>query len=265
MSRVICIYGPNFTGKSSFAGSGDGRKFYAEMDPGSFSRANFRNPDLFDLHKYHAPLTSLLDMGKISVGAGGGTAPAPVHRLRDWKELFWKFVTDYLAALDQDYSDFVWDTGTKLWLLVHNAFQQEVQEATGNAQARLDALKYTEPNSRMDQLIEASRIKEKNLIIVAHQGEVYQKNEPTGIPKADGYKEVENIADVTLRFSLQGKKPVATVTKAGAGGLELIDMQIHEPTLPGVMKLLDAAEAIRRKGLGMPATPDEVIALGSRL
>ena len=252
MSRVYLIFGGSSTGKSTFAGSGKGRKWYAELDPGSFERTGLPTDD-FDLHYYYPPLSSLLERGKLS---GAGVS----RTLHGWDELFWQFVDDYLKAMKEDYSDYVIDTGTKLWLLCRNAFFQRVQdEKNEKERERLSRLEYQEPNGHMDAIVDAAKIAGKNLIFVAHEGELYNKGEPTGKMKPDGYKELANMADATLQFYLRNKKPVARVFKAGAGGLELLDMEVEEPTRDKVDELLEAAMKIRRAGKTVPSEYSAVL------
>lgn len=67
------------------------------------------------------------------------------------------------------------------------------------------------------------------------------------------------MADCTLRFSLQNRKPVATIYKAGTGGLELIGMSISEPTLEKVNMVLDTAAALRRGGYEVPGSYEDLM------
>jgi len=260
MGRVYLGFGEAGVGKTTFALSGEGPVDYYEFDAGSYERAA-AGMNIFTkvhVHRYYAPLTNLLAQGKLSVSQRGGIAPATVHRLSGWKELFWEFVDNYLQNLDGDGRP-VFDTETKMWLLIRQAFLQEVQDAAGPERERLDQLQYTEPNARHSQIIEAAKIKGKDLVMLAHQKELYIKNEATGQLVMDGYKEAPNMADCTLRFTLENKVPVATIMKAGAGGLELIGMKLTAPTMTSVEELLSSAEALRRGGFPMPSSPEEII------
>ena len=250
--RVYLAFGASFTGKSTFSASGTGRKWYAEMDPGSFERTGLPAENI-TVKQYHAPITNLLSRGKVS-GAG-------ISRPLDgWDALWWEFVEDYLNALDEDYTDYIIDTGTKAWLVCRNSFFERVQnEKNDKERERLSRLEYQEPNGQMDSIITAAKMKGKNLIFVAHQGEVYMNDKPTGELKPDGYKELANMADVTLQFSLRDKKPVGRIFKIGAGGLELKDMEIEQPTIAKVDELLEAAKKLRQAGKAVPDSPQRVL------
>ena len=262
MSRVFLMMGESGTGKTTCALSGPKPINYYEFDAGSLERASaglkLSEADIIPRY-YYSPLTNLLDPGKISVGERGGIAPATVHKLEGWRELFWQFVADYLTALNGPGYPVI-DTATKLWLCIRQAFLQEVQEAAGPEKERLNQLQYTEPNARHSQIIEAAKIKGKDLILLSHEKEQYLNDKPTGQIVPDGFREVSNMADCSLRFKLRDKKPVATIFKAGTGGLELLGMEIVEPTLDKLNTLLDAATTLRREGIpfeGMLA--DEVV------
>jgi hypothetical protein len=268
MSRVYLFTGDNGTGKTSCA-LGDNPEdivdFY-EFDAGSFDRAAaaMDNLDRISVKRYYAPLTNLLDQGKISVGSGGGIAPATVHRLEGWKDKFWEFVADYLAGLKGNARPVI-DTETKLWLMIRQGFLEEVQDATGPNRERLDQLQYTEPNARHSQLIEAAKQFNKDLVMLAHEKEQYIKKEATGVMIPDGFKEVPNMADAVLRFRLVDRKPVATFTKAGAGGLDLLGVEIVEPTLPLINDVLDAAAKLRKAGQQVPRNAMDIIVAGAKI
>jgi hypothetical protein len=268
MSRVYLFTGDNGTGKTSCA-LGDNPEdivdFY-EFDTGSFERAAaaMDNLDRITVRQYMAPLTNLLGQGSISVGERGGISPATVHRLDGWKDQFWKFVSDYLPALKGTGRPVI-DTETKLWLMIRQGFLEEVQDAAGPERARLDQLQYTEPNARHSQIIEAAKMFNKDLVMLAHEKEQYIKNQSTGVMIPDGFKEVPNMADAVLRFRLVDRKPVATFTKAGAGGLDLLGVEIVEPTLPLINDVLDAAAKLRKAGQQVPRNAMDIIVAGAKI
>lgn len=264
MGKVIVVFGEAGTGKTTFALSGSKPAHYFEWDSGSFERAatglNLQEDDVV-LHQYPAPLTNLMDMGVLAVGSKGGYAPATGHTLVGWKDLFWGFVKDYLESLKLPGYPVI-DTDTKLYLAIRQAFLEQVQDAVGPEQDRLTSLQYTEPLARKSQIMDAARQHGKDLILLAHEKEVYLNDKPTGILIPDTHKETVAMADCTLRFTLEDKRPVATIYKAGTGGLELIGMKIPEPTLTGMNRVLDIASALRRQGLPIPDTYDGLMAAG---
>ncbi len=264
MSRTFLVQGEAGTGKTTFAISAatDANPAnYFEFDANSLNRASAGvqlTEASLDFHSYYAPLTALMGPGRLSVSAQGGISPSAVHKLEGWSEMMWQFVADYLESLKGPGYP-VLDTETKMWLMIRQGFLQEVQEATGAEKDRLGTLQYTEPNARHSQIIEAAKARGKDLIMLAHEKEVYLNDKPTGRLTLDGFKEVPNMVDCTLRFTIEQKKPVATIMKAGTGGLELVGLQIVEPTLPGVNELLDAATTLRRQGIPLAGMDTEAI------
>ena len=265
MSNTILVMGPAGSGKSTFALSGEGLTAYMEFDPGSFARAaKGRNIDMSRvvLTRHYPPLTSLLDIGEMMKGSGGGLAPQAARHLKGWMETYESFVRAYLDALDNaDVTTIVIDTETRMWLTIRQAFLQQMQDSSTDAKA-LDQLHYTEPNARHDQILVAAKIYDKDLVLISHMKEEFKGNKGTGVMIHDGYKEAPNEADLTLEFAVEDASPIAWVRK---GTLALVGMKLTAPTLPYCSELLDAAAAIQRAGLDMPETPDEVLELGKVL
>jgi len=265
MSRVHLILGEAGTGKSTYALSGEGQVDYYELDMGSFERAAAGinlNEGKVSLHTYPPPLTNLIEPVKTSTV--NPAVPLSVHALEGWREMFWQFVKDYLEGLKGSGYP-VFDTETKMWLMTRQAFLQEVQEATSSEKERLNSLAYTEPNARYDQIITAAKARGKDLILIAHEKEVWVNDKPTGTYTHDGKKEAANLADVTLRFTIRNKRPLATIQKAGAGGMELVGRELVSPTIASVNEFLDAATKIRKAGMSLPDSNDELLELAAAL
>lgn len=260
MSYCFLFIGGAGTGKSTCALSGEGKTGYMEMDPASYDRAVKGSPideANIRLTRHWPPLDSLRDLGKINVGAQGGVAPAAVRHLTGWREKYEDFIDAYFVNLeDEDTRQIVIDTETRTWLIIRNAFLQQVQEAqAGNNKAeadRLGTLQYTEPNSRYEQITVAPKMYGKDLILIGHMKQEYKGDTATGRMIHDGHKEAENIADLFLEFGIENKQPVATIRKAGAGGLELIGMKLVAPSLSDLRDLLDCASLIRKMGGSLP-------------
>lgn len=267
MSYIILVSGGPGTGKSTFAIPEDLAGAYFEFDPGSYRRATDALPpsrtENVTLHKFYAPLTNLLNLGKVNVGQTGGVGSAATQHLEGWRELYVEFVDAYLKALASDIDYITFDTETREWLLVRQAWLQQVQEAqlSNNKQEadRLGTLQYTETNARQAQLMDAARLYDKHLILLSHTKEEWKGDKATGRMIHDGHKESPGLADLYLNFELDGHTPVATILKAGAGGLDLIGMKLTAPTLTGVIKLLDSAALVRRSGMELPETPEDII------
>jgi hypothetical protein len=260
LSYVFLLIGLAGSGKTSCALSGEGYTGFHEFDPGSYERAVQGSPideSMIRLSRHWPPLDSLRDLGKISVGTSGGVGSATAKHLKGWLENYTKFIDAYFENLeDPEVQQIVLDTETREWLVVRQAFLQQVQEAqAGNNKQeaeRLGTLQYTEPNARQEQIATAAKMYGKDLILIGHMKEEWKNNESTGVMIHDGHKEAPNIADLFLEFAIVDRKPVATIRKAGAGGLELIGMKIPAPTLSDLRGLLDNASLIRKMGGTLP-------------
>ncbi len=263
MARTWLVSGAAGTGKTTFALSGEGIVDFYEFDPGSFDRSVIGLQEgKVNLHKFPPPLTNLIRPEKTSTI--NPAVPISVHQLEGWSEMWWEFVSYYLPALKGDGYPVI-DTETKLWLCIRQGFLQEVQEATGTERERLNSLAYTEPNARYSQVVTAPKIKGKDLVLLAHEKEVWVNDKPTGQFAHDGYKEAPNLSDCSLRFTLKDKKPLATIVKAGTGGLELIGREVVAPTLPMMNAILDAASKLRSLHMELPEDNDALVELAAAL
>lgn len=283
MSGITLLFGDTGTRKTSLALSAPGTKWFAEFDPGSYDRAAAGMPEFeegeVELHHYETPTTHLESPGRVLVGQKGGVENFAAHRLEGWQECFWGFVQDFSQALKKvdgkvPYDNYIWDTGTRLWLACRQAWFEQVQDklqqdTTKEERERLGQLQYTEPNSRINGLTEWIINAGSNLIIVAHAGDVYQGGEPAkGKIKADGYKELANISNVVLHMANRGGRLIGTVVKID--GLSLADgdgtynfnnrgMEIEAPTMTKLEELRKAILLINRKGGQVPSTYEAVL------
>lgn len=261
--RIYLAFGVAGSGKSDFAlGCGDAEDpddlvDFFEWESGGFRRgsARARHPERITVHKFRTPLTNIEDLtfGTIAVGQSG-TAPAPSYKLDGWLLEYGNFVRAYLQAIKGTGRPVI-DTATRLWLCVRQSFLEQLQEATGNEQARLDQLRYTEPNARMTQICEAPERFGKDLVLIAHEDTVFG----TSQVKPDTFKEIPNMADVTLRFRVQDNRPVATIFKLGEGGMDLLGKDIVEPSLAKVNTILDNAAKLRSMKLSLPEDLEELV------
>lgn len=268
MSYVLLFIGPAGSGKTTCALSGEGKTGYFELDPGSYDRAMRGSPvdeSNIILSRHWAPLTSLMSIGKVSASGLG----MQMKHLEGWTEEYVKLVDAYLEALQNpDVSQCVFDTETAEWLMIRNGWSQQIQNAGNKVEAdRMSPLVYTEANSRYEQIVTASKVFGKDLILIGHMKEEYKNDKATGTMIHDGHKEAPNLADLFLQFEVVDRKPVATIRKAGAGGLELVGMKLTAPTLVDLRNLLDGAALIRRSGLDLPVplTLESVLELAESL
>lgn len=262
MSYVFLFIGPAGSGKSTCALSGEGKTGFHSFDPGSYERAVQGSPiDLANIRmtRHWAPITGLKALGKVSASGMGMQG----KHLEGWADEYNKFVDEYMKNLeDSSVRQIVFDTETGEWLMIRNGFNEQVQNAGSKAEAdRMSPLTYTEPNSRYEQVVTASKMYDKDLILIGHMKEEWKQDKATGVMIHDGHKEAPNLADLFLEFAIVGNKPVATIRKAGAGGLGLVGMKITEPTLPGLRKLLDTSSQLRREGMAVPSTYEGIMAM----
>lgn len=250
MSKVILVYGPNGSGKSSFVQSSQRSKWYAELDPGSYDRAKKTRAPI-EVQTFYEPLTALEDMGFLDrsmQGASGKGAVQVAHKYTGWRETYWDFVKAYLDFLKSDTHEYgVIDTSTVLWNMAQNALRQRLQEEGGPRDIQSDRLKrleYQEPNDQLMSMIKGAKGAKKDLVLVAHRGEVWFNDQPTGKWKPDGWNKALDNADIGLMFEVRSSKPVAIITKAGGCPLELVGWELENPTLDDVIALVDAAKAI---------------------
>lgn len=253
MSYVYLLIGPAGSGKTTCSLSGEGKTAYFEWDPGSYDRAmkgSQASEDNIILSRHWPPLTSLLNLGKVSAQGLG----MQMKHLEGWTEMYSEFVDKYLDCLqDPEVNQSVFDTETALWLGVRQGWQQQIQDAGSKQEAdRMSPLVYTEANSRYSQIIAASKMFGKDLVLIGHMKEEWKNDKATGVMIHDGHKEAPNLADLFLEFRIKDKQPVATIRKAGAGGLELVGMELEAPTLGDLKALLDGASLIRKNGLPLP-------------
>lgn len=268
MSRVFLAYSKPGKGKTSFSLTG-GRTAYYQFDAGSYSRATASMnvvPGMIEVTDCYPPLTALEDIGKLStsmVGQAGKGAVQIVHRFHGWREAYGQFLESYLKAIrNPEIDTLVLDTSTQLWKMAQNAFRQRIQDEvpTEMQSDRLKRLEYEEPGSQMDQVVKGCKMFDKNLVLIAHEGEVWFKGEATGEPKPDGWGELDGVADVTLRFTVEGNKPVATITKVGGADLAMIGLKIPVPTIESVSFLIDGAAKLRKAGMSVPGKYEELLA-----
>ncbi len=269
MSRIHLWFGPNGTGKTGAALMGatpEKPVGHHEWEPGGFKRGASGlqlSEGAVLVHKFRVPATELEQMGEIRTSDRGGINPNLGYRLSGWIEVIQEFTQEYMGDCKAGRRPVI-DTATRLWLAERMAFDQQVQDATGKDAEKLGQLKYTAPNARMISIAEYAERYDLDVILIAHEDVVFNSNPP--MPKVDTMRELENLADVVLRFRIANGKPVGTIWKAADGGMSLKGMEIEEPSLAKVNALLDSAAAIRARGLPMTGlTPKSIIEQGQAL
>jgi hypothetical protein len=263
--RIYLVVGAAFTGKTTFALGEDPEDEvdYFELEPGGWRRAHvgIKHPDRITIHRHRIPKTDLDDLGEVVIGAKGGVAPKPAHHLTGWVDIYNTIVTEYLDGLNNGKARPVIDTSTRLWLIIRQAWQEQMQNATGNVLASMEQLKYTATNARMAQFVERAEDSNKPLVLIAHEDRDFNSGEL----KQDGYKDLPGMADVTLRFTLENNRPVAEIWKMGEGGPDMLHRKIVQPTIEKVNTLLEGAAKVRALGMSLPDDNDELLELAAGL
>ena len=265
--RSLLFYGPNGTGKTRAALEGateDEPVSLHEFEPGGFRRAS---PGLGEakkwitVHKYRVPSEEMEQLGEIKVTGGGNALPQLSYKLEGWSELVAEFNRNMVEGCKAGLRPVI-DTATRLWLAQRQAFEQQVQEATGSAAEKLGQLKYTAPNARMLSAAEYGAKFNLDTVLIAHEGTVFNSNPPIYIP--DTMKELANLVDVVLRFRLRDNVPVATFEKGAEAGL-IRGRELEYPTLGKVSAILDAAALVRDAGMKVPETDEELFKIAGML
>ncbi len=268
MARIHLWMGRSFTGKTHQALL-EGRIAYFELEPNGFKRTGLPDESSKDeadrrilIHRFRVPLTNLDVEPVVKVGASGMPMPQFTYKLEGWQPLYSDIRRALRASLQEDRIP-VFDTGTRLWLIIRQAVYEQYQDAAPGAELdKLQRLIYTEPNMRIIQITEEPDFFDLDVIFIAHEDTIFG----TSTLKADTYKELENMADATLRFSIVDGKPVGTIFKMGAaGGLGMIGRVIEEPTLSKVNELLDAAAKLSGLKMELPEDNTELVELAAAL
>lgn len=268
MTRIHLWFGPNGTGKTRAAlegASADQPVGYFELEPGGYKRASggMQVPNgAIELKKFRVPATELEQMGTIKTGEAGGLMPQLRYKLEGWVEVLTAFTAAYMEACKAGKRPVI-DTATRLWLMQRQAYEQQVQDATGKEAEKLGQLKYTAPNARMISVAEYAERYDLDLILIAHEDTVFNSSPPEYKP--DTMKELVNLADVVLRFRIKNKVPVATIWKGAEAGLDMKDKEIEWPTLERVNLVLDCAAAIRGNQMPMPESIEDILNTGKLL
>lgn len=270
MARTFLPWGPNGSGKSTF-GIADASEeepiSYHQFEPSGFRRAAIRLglnennlPSWIRLHKYHVPVQEMESMGVVQVTRNGNVLPQVRYELKGWTEVIAQYNQNYMDDCKAGYRP-ITDTTTRLWLAQQQAWEQQVQEATnGGDSAKLDRLKFTTPNARMSGAMEFAGAYELDAIFIAHEGSVYNSDPP--IAKPDAWKESENLADVSLRFRVSDRTPIATIVKGAESGMALKGLDVPEPTLKKLNCILDAAAALAVEHEEIPRDAEQLLNMG---
>jgi len=228
-----------------------------ELDIGGFDRAKHRFRDdiaqgLITNKTYVMPYQAgAIDLKKLTV--------RPSKLIIGIKELWYKFLIDYIALLeDEKVASIVVDTATLLWEIDCTGYLQEKQELQLNPQGNLLPgeklrvsllpIEYREPNIRMRGLIYQAKVHGKHLALTHHSRDEFKPmptkdgivEQRTGIKERAGWSPLGDGADVIVHTYLKSEPIPNTNTKQMksvpyckvelAEVLELVGMEFKEPT-----------------------------------
>lgn len=264
MARTYLLSGPDGSGKTTFAvadATPDSPVAYKGMEPGGFERATKRLKlgEGAILNEYFPPPEDELEnlLGGIPLISGGGKVDFR-YELDGWVKLLSDIANSMMASSKVGQRP-VFDTATRLWLIIRNAFQEMCQKTTAADFEKLDQQKYTWPNKVHMQMHEFPYKYELDVIWVAHQDTVFRSDPP--VYKADCWRELPGMVDVHLVFTIENGVPVGRIDKGAEVGMTVRGLKIPEPTLSKVNSILDVVGVLEAEGLEVPKDSGELLVL----
>ncbi len=267
MPRTYLCSGLAGAGKTTFAiadASPEHPVAYKGMEPGGFERAakRLRLGEGSVINDYYpAPENELetLLAGIPRVGQGGGLKADFHYKLDGWVEILNRLVTGMMASSKAGQRP-VFDTATRFWLIVRNAYEEMVQKAVSKEAESIGQLRYTWPNKVHMQVHEFPIKYGLDVIWIAHETSVFGSDPP--IYKPDCWKELENMVDVSLKFFVRDRKPIARIDKGAEVGMVLKGLEVEEPTLSKLSTILDTAGALEAEGEDVPRDSAQLLTMG---
>lgn len=266
MARTYLCTGPAGTGKTTFAladASPEHPVAYKGMEPGGFDRAAKRlklGEGAVINDYYPAPESELenLLIGTPELWASGGVKPELNYNLAGWQELLGKIVSGMMASSKMHQRP-VFDTATRFWLIVRNAYEESVQGLPAVEIDKLGQKKFTWPNKVHMQVHEFPLAYGLDIVWIAHETQVFNSDPP--VYKPDCWKELEGMVDVSLKFTIKDRKPVAKITKGASVGMTVMGLEIVEPTLGKLNALLDVVDQLEYEGEEVPRDSEMLLSL----
>lgn len=253
MARTFLLWGPAGTGKTTFAledATEQNPVAYKELEPGGFRRAARRlklSEGAVQVDTYPTPMQELetLLAGIPELGGKGGLKADFNYKLDGWVEVLNSLVRSTMQT-SQAGSRPVFDTATRFWYIVRQAYEEMVQKATGADVEMIGQLKFTWPNKIHLQVHEFPIAYNLDVVWISHEATMFNSDPP--IYKPDCWKELEGMVDCSLRFRIVNNKPVARITKGAEVGMTLRGVDVEEPTLRKLNTVLDTAAILHDEG-----------------
>lgn len=247
---IFGIWGEDKTAKTTLALTFPKPLVHMEFDVGGFERAKYRfKKDIasgdITTKIYAIPFQyGNFDPNKLTI--------RPSNKIVGMKELFYKWLADYMSHLQNDkVSTIVIDTATLLWEIVCTGYLQEKQELrspTDKPRVSLLPIEYREPNIRMRGIVYQAKAHGKHLVLTHHSRDQYgvmpvrgeMVEQKTGKRERSGWTPLGDGADIIVhtytKKDTKGILPYCTVELAEV--LSLVGMEFKEPSYDKIAKTI---------------------------
>lgn len=276
------IWGQEGSGKSTIGLTFPKPVFHMELDIGGFERAIWRFEDgknplriqrlrtdtnlktvkWESLDIVNKPYVVPIQMEKLMGVKKEGTTVRFPRRVVGYKELWQRFVVDYVFACQQPSIRTIQIDATTLWNIAHTGLLQEKQEVQlaagmkehdGKFRERLRPVEF--PNDRMRSLINTADGTGKNLVLIHYPRNIYKsrinskgeleeyKSEDI---EPDGFKQTTQLADIVLWSSVSVDPKTKDISpsvrisiKCGIPklGMSAVGIWLPEPSYRGLLML----------------------------
>lgn len=250
---IVSIWGEEKTSKTTLALTFPKPIVFYEFDIGGFDRAawRFKGQDI-TCKSFPTPLP----INKM-MGAQGPSVRFP-RRIEGMVKVWQSFLTAFAEDLqDKSIATMIFDSGTQLWYIDHQAFLQEKQEIQLNKgmkedddkfREKLKPVEYGEPNTRFRSLIYGVRSFKKNLVIIHYPRDIYAQklvgdkvlDYKTDKIEPDGFKENRRLASLELWTYLNDEQDaVVKITKSGLTKGSAVYGVVLEPNYESIANLIE--------------------------
>jgi hypothetical protein len=272
------VWGLEGSGKTTVGLTFPKPLFHMELDLGGFERSIWRledGPDRVRVERLEAdtnlktvkwkdwdvinkPYVVPIQMEKLMGVKKEGTTVRFPRQVIGYKELWQRFVIDYVYVCQQSAVKTIQIDSTTLWSICHTSLLQEKQEvqlaggmSTGDSKFREKLQPVEFPNDRMRSLINTADGCGKNLVLIHYPRNIYRQkiNPRTGEImdyksediEPDGFKQTTQLADIVIWTMVEKGSPVAKISiKCGVPGLgmQAVGLQLPEPSYDGLEQLV---------------------------